>query len=176
MSDLLKPNFPQFHLACGKDPLRPAMNHIFFSNGYAFASDAHILIKAKLEDFTHREDIIDILEGKYIHRDTWKQIYNKSLIVKDEKLYCMELAMFIEFQEVDKFPNVEAVIPKGPLEDVKQIAFHPINLQNLYKSLGIIFQSGASFKFHGASKAIVVKANDNFYESFGIIMPIMIEQ
>ena len=33
----------QMHLACATDDLRVAMEHIYFQDGFAYASDAHVL-------------------------------------------------------------------------------------------------------------------------------------
>lgn len=171
----LKLNLPQLHHACAKDPMRPALEHIMIKDGYAYATNAHILVKAKLSEFTEREEILELIEGKYIHRDTWKQIYNKACLVKDEKLFCIDHGMFVEFKDVEKFPNVDAVIPKGELEDVKRICFRHEFFNLLSKALKRTLSEGATLKFHGASRAIVVGSNDGFSESFGIIMPIMLE-
>lgn len=49
----------KLNLCCGVDDFyRPAMQHIHFYNGYAYATDAHILVKAKIadvSDFTDEE-------------------------------------------------------------------------------------------------------------------------
>lgn len=41
------------YLACGlKDTFREVMHYIMFSNGYAYATDSHILVKARLTDIS----------------------------------------------------------------------------------------------------------------------------
>lgn len=72
------------HLACSKDDLRPVLQCIYFDDdGYAWSTDAHILIKHKVLD----TDIIDKenLIGKMIHKDIFAKIikYNRIQATND---------------------------------------------------------------------------------------------
>ena len=70
MAKILKgfrPNF-KIHKVCANDDLRPAMWYVFFKDGNAYATDAHIAIVAPLStisNFTDEEK--KLLEGKLIH-------------------------------------------------------------------------------------------------------------
>ena len=57
------------------------MEHIQFKNGYAYASDAHIAIKAALKSICalSQEDI-DKLNGYYIHSSQWPLLLKYSNI------------------------------------------------------------------------------------------------
>ena len=44
--------------ACGlKDNIRTGMHYISFANGYAYATDSHILVKARLTDISDFDEM-----------------------------------------------------------------------------------------------------------------------
>ena len=58
---------PQFklHLCCGNDDIRPVFQYIHFIGGYAYATDAHVLIRAKIADISNfTEEEIAMLNNK----------------------------------------------------------------------------------------------------------------
>ena len=68
-------SFPLW-LACGlKDTIRTGMHYIMFANGYAYATDSHILVKARLTDISDfDEQDLALLDGKFIHGNNFKKI------------------------------------------------------------------------------------------------------
>lgn len=51
----------------GQDGLRPVMKCVQFKDGFAYATDGHMLIKAMLQDITNFDpEELAILEGKCI--------------------------------------------------------------------------------------------------------------
>ena len=78
------------HLACSKDDLRPVMQCIYFdADGYAWSTDAYILIKHKVLD----SDIIDKenLIGKMIHKDVFAKIIKYNTIqATNEGILCID--------------------------------------------------------------------------------------
>ena len=79
------------YLACGKGEYResPKLHYIYFIDGYAHATNAHVLIKQSL-DYC---GVIDKkkLNGKCIHRDDYKSIlkYNR-VVATDNNIVCYE--------------------------------------------------------------------------------------
>lgn len=61
------------HKACANDDLRPAFSHVYFIDGYAYASDAHILVEHSIDDYCF---VIgkEFLNGHSLHRDSFQNI------------------------------------------------------------------------------------------------------
>lgn len=70
-------------LACGfKDTMRTGTHYIMFSNGYAYATDSYILVKAKLTDISNfDEQDLALLDGKFIHANNFKRIVKSKGVV-----------------------------------------------------------------------------------------------
>ena len=64
--------------ACGfHDDFRTGMHYISFANGYAYATDSHILVRARLTDISNfDEQDLSLLDGKFIHGKLFKEILN----------------------------------------------------------------------------------------------------
>jgi hypothetical protein len=111
-------NFPSaLHHAAGTDDLRPALQHIVFTNGNAYVSDAHILVRQSLK-FINIEGY-ENLEGKKIHRQIFRRIYNEKQVYVVAHPDCIEVQYLLFNTSVkysystddNKPPNYEAVIP-----------------------------------------------------------------
>lgn len=113
-------NFPSaLHLATDSDDFRPVFQYINFSGGFAYATDAHILVRQSF-NFINIEGI-EKLEGKSIHQNIFRRIYadrNTSIIrVTDAGI---EVENFVIGQkitysvknstEIGKVPNYEGII------------------------------------------------------------------
>lgn len=86
MEQKLKP----LHLACGTDELRPNMSLIEIKNNHATATDGHIIVRVDLtQNSLLTPDQISILNGKFIHREVWKEIHKcDSVEFDDNGIYC----------------------------------------------------------------------------------------
>lgn len=64
--------------ACGfHDDFRTGMHYISFANGYAYATDSYILVRARLTDISNfDEQDLSLLDGKFIHGKLFKEILN----------------------------------------------------------------------------------------------------
>lgn len=69
--------------ACGlKDKIRTGMHYISFENGYAYATNSYILVKAKLTDISDFDEMdLAPLDGKFIHGNNFKKILQSKGIV-----------------------------------------------------------------------------------------------
>lgn len=96
------------HMACGRcDNIRTSMQYISFQYGYAYATDSHILVRARLTDIsTFDEQDLALLEGKFIHWSNYRKIIKSkgevtitedSIIVKEEQ-YSVSYPL-LEFEE-----------------------------------------------------------------------------
>ena len=64
--------------ACGfHDNFRTGTHYISFANGYAYATDSRILVRARLTDISNfEEQELSLLDGKFIHGNFFKEIIN----------------------------------------------------------------------------------------------------
>lgn len=83
----------KLHQATTKDNFRPVFDLISFRNGYAYATDAHIIVKAKVKDISNfTEEELEILHGKSISSSSFRklldfdevEVTNTGFIAKDE--------------------------------------------------------------------------------------------
>lgn len=75
---------PPLHLACSDDKLRPALQHIEIIDGIATATNAHIIARLNLAEYSLLPDeAIKQLNGKLIHRDVWESVQDADLIEID---------------------------------------------------------------------------------------------
>lgn len=162
--------------ACGSDKLRPAMQLIHFENGYAYATNAHIAVKNKLSECSDlRDDQIEKLNGKNLHKDTFREILKYDNIEIDSKgieVYKSGVYMArYEFAEI-KYPDVESVMQStldAPIEAKQKILINLKNLELLQKSL---FNGNDSvLEFRQGNNAVIVRPKTES-ESMGVIMPL----
>lgn len=188
-----RPNFPSaLHKATGNDDLRPVFRHVIFKDGYAYATDANILVRQSLK-YINIEGF-ENLEGKKIHAEIFRRIYNeRNVFVRAYPDYIeMQYLLFgtsVKFSystDDNKTPNFKAVIPdisdkkSLPTPDYSAIGINHriftrlISAMNIEPSLNQI-------------KIILPKTNntaivilDQHYDSakssdqLGLIMPVMI--
>ena len=185
----------QLHKACDKSGMRPALEHIFFKNGYAYASDSHIAVRAKVADITDNldETSIDLLNGYAIHSDDFQKLLKyDSIIIEKEGVIRIEDGSFkisialkrivegedpkdsTEVRSMD-FEKVICNHGKEPAE-VDAIGINTTLLNDLRAAMGI----GACVALHFTGKASVVEvrgidAEDTYFDIKGIIMPRLIE-
>lgn len=177
---VVKKNFKsKLHLIASNDELRPVLQVIYFDNGYAIVTDAHMLVKQslKLHDFDDFE--IEQMNGKYLHAKGFKEVLKYDHVtVEGGKLICVkdELEVQITLKEMEtlgKYPNYGAVIPA--MKDnapVKQIT---LNSKFLAKIANVTVgeYSEVSFAFFDESKAVICKGkNLDWNEETILVMPI----
>tara|TARA_R110002049_G_scaffold224712_4_gene396512 strand:+ start:10640 stop:11179 length:540 start_codon:yes stop_codon:yes gene_type:complete len=173
-----KRNFKsKISLACGSDNFRPAMEHLCFEDGLIVATDAHILIKQsiKLHGFTDEE--IEILNGKFLHRDAFDEIYKyrnvtvtkKGFLCKNKNVTCL-----IEFSKVEfSYPKWRNVIPTGELHDIDEIGINTHFLKIAGK-ISLSENKALRFHFYGKTKAIILSSLKSYItldEEMILIMP-----
>lgn len=120
MSKVEKQTFTvPLHLVCAKsDGIRPVFEYIFFINGNAYASDAHILIEQSIEEYCH---IIDAhkLNGHALHSDTYKMAMKCNMVVaEDEGIRCYtktQQEVFIPYpilvnRGIEKIPDFKGIL------------------------------------------------------------------
>lgn len=159
------------HLACGKDIQRPVMQCIYFdADGYAWSTDAHILIKHKVtdNDIIDKENLID----KMIHKDIFAKIvkYNRIQATK-EGVLCFDKdnnSVLFPYDNRGLKPfRFYTAVPSNELQPITYISFNT----KIIKRLSEILKPFPiwKFEFRGSDKAVVVKIKE--FDTIILVMP-----
>lgn len=163
------------------DVFRPQFSCIYFKDGYAYATDAHILIKAKLTDVsTFQDDQIDLLNGKCIHRSVYSRLleFERVQITSEGfKARILDIDSFITFGftgvQKDVVSDIEKVIlnaQNDKQEEITTFGINPVLLARLDKIFNDNY--GVQLIVKAANKPILVKWDGK--DAIGLIMPVMI--
>lgn len=164
---------------CAKDDLRPALQCAYFSKGYVYVTDAHILLKQSLSD-VHGLDAEQIatLEGKLLHRDDLKALKgHESYKVTEEGIIAYKgnrSTTYHYYGGEEKYPDCDAVIPN--LAETKMetdiYGINPDLLQRLtkamYSDVGI---NHVKMHFSGQNRACLIENDVALEHQKGLIMP-----
>ena len=167
-------SLPQMHVACGKDPLRPAFTYVQikkFDEGkqgpagwYAAATDAHILVWIRLSDYMNTE-FFDQLNETELHLPAkdWKLLCKAEYIdiasdgltleLFDRKHSNIGYVRFLAQDKMERFPTWDVVIPEIGLIGVEFIAFSPTLLNRLTT---ILDRGTLKFEFRAQKSAATV--------------------
>lgn len=131
-------NFPSaLHLATDSDYLRPVFQYINFTGGFAYAMDAHIIVRQSFR-FINIEGI-EKLEGKSIHQNIFRRIYadRKTSIIRVTDVG-IEVENFVIGQkitysvknstEIGKVPNYEGIINAETLKGEHTVNYNQFGL------------------------------------------------
>jgi hypothetical protein len=170
----------KLHLLCDKaDWIRPFKKHIYFKDGYAYASEGHIIIKAYLPEISSfNEDEIKIMDGKFLHADNYKLLIGYDTVrVTDagfevEKNDCHILIRFED--NIVPMPYKEDW-EKLPSESKCNIPIDSSLLDRLSKAMNapriiIYFRSS----YLGPCKVKFMKGACEYEKTIGLIMPLYI--
>lgn len=167
----------QMHLACsGYSPIRPEMCCIYFRNGFAYASDGHILAKNRISEISGLEDHeITALDGKFLHADFYKDMLKyDNIMIAEDGIECSKDndKVFFYFSTFDKYPDAEKVMQEAlntQTTPLPQVRFDMKIIQRLNKSLFESDKCVATFK--GTNKVIVFDSMMEGVSSVGLLMP-----
>lgn len=172
----------KMNLACAKDELRPALTYVCFNNGYMVATDAHIVIKAKITSFSHfTDEEVEILNGKYLSSDTFKKVLAcKHVVVTDEGIIDLNTKVcYVYASEEDldgKYPNYESVLLKSELLEIDKISINPVIAKKLFTIISTSDFYNCILNFRGKKKAITISHPSLLESDFtAVIMPVMID-
>ena len=165
------------HKCCSKDDARPALQNVYFLGGYAYASDAHCLVKQGL----NMSSVIDAekLDGKAIHADNFAMIRKFDFaIANDEGVECKSAdgqEAFFPYANLTRVnvPDFDAVLSKLQAAPVAHIGVTPSVVTTLLGAM--YFNAHAVLNFNGAGAAILVSTPE-YDEQVGLIMPVMLQE
>lgn len=173
---MAKKIIPPIHLACTDDVNRIAQQYIKIEKGIAYATDGCIAVLVNLKHHSDlADDVVDALDGKYVHMDTWKKIADAELIMVENNeivyTYGLTKAKFETSEDIN-FPDIKKVLK--PILKSDKISTTNIAVRARYiEILNKIFGSGEVhllFKQH--SNAVLVYPCIGSYQ-YGLIMPIV---
>lgn len=89
---------------CGDGGLRPALEYMYFQNGYVYATNSTILVRANLHAISNLpQTTIDALNGHYFHKDLYYDLINRDTfeVTKDNEIqsYVYELVRVLDSEE-----------------------------------------------------------------------------
>lgn len=191
------------HKACDTDSLWKMFNYVHFYKGYAYATDAHIAIKVKVEtmcDSTHKEQI-KLLDGYSIHIQTYSFLMScQEITIKKRGIVeflkggvkgTVKLPLYNEVGKTGKIfmhTKLDTLINDAVNEwennkDNNKLSFG-LNAMLLNNISDTLFRdncfSGVRIRVYNPRKAILIDNPDYFksdkknQERIGIIMPFLI--
>lgn len=172
----------KMHLACGNDEFHTVLNYVYFSEGYAYASDSHVLVKNKISEISNfDEKEIKLLDGMIIHNKSFKELLKYDTVkVTEDGFDCVKgnMRSLIRFDKGDvrtekhlkSMINVLQSAMGGSNDPIKIIR---INIENI-KTLNEAMFGGdmCKFFFHGEFNGVVLKPMDDAISSVGLVMPL----
>lgn len=175
----------KMHEACANDELRPVMACIYFKDGYAYASNGHILVKNKVSEISSiPEDQIEQLNDVYLHKDIYKKILEFDEIdISADGIECRKESKkaFFYFQtfEDSKYPNADKVLEdmlNQPTATIPKCGFNVKYLSRLHNA--IPDSDNFYFRFKGSYPAVsaVLESTNTDISSVGIIMGLDISE
>lgn len=194
--DALKGNkiTAKIHLACRSNDDVSHLQHIIIKECFAYASNGIIAVKVDLRPFFQVEpSLLDMLDGKIIHRDQFALMYNNDIVdvtdtsftILTKKDVRIEM-LFPDQSELDsKLPEIDKVIENAlnseKTYEGEDIGINPEALQKISESM---IPKGCyknlRLKFRAADKAIIVTSSDSGMDdlignSMAIIMPSILD-
>ena len=177
----------KLHQACANDGFRPAMEHIQFKNGYAYASDGHIAVKANLTAISalSPEDI-EKLNGHYIHSSQWPLLLKYSNIEIGEGVINLigengvktVITLRDEVNGITKFPDIEKLFAPEKID--KEASLHAVGfsfklLNKLRAAMGLSDKTVLRFTGYAADPIYVKGELSKFTDVQGLIMPMLLD-
>lgn len=163
--------------ACGlKDNIRTGMHYISFANGYAYATDAHILVKARLTDISDFDEMdLAPLDGKFIHGSNFKKILQSKGIVNitEEAIEVIENDYSVRYPLLKgiRFPDCEkAMVGSEEITLKKRFALKAHLLNTLSEIMDCGFGIQMTWKSNQMFEVCPVDGNKDIK---GVIMTIM---
>ena len=135
----------KLHKATAKEELRPSLDLIKFADGYAYASDGMLAVKAKLKTISNFTDAeLAKLEGKAIDSDSFKKILTfEHATIEDHCITATnnngdKTSFYFNAQEElkIKIENVFTNLLPHYREDIKVFSFTVSEMKKLPEILG----------------------------------------
>lgn len=126
---VIRKNFvSRLHLIAGGDNFRPHLDHIWFKNGFVYATNAYCIIRQSLEfnGFTDAE--IELMNGNAIHKKQFQQIIKHDRIAATADGIFADDTLYKWVKTEKDYPDAEAFIKKelaAEIDWVEKIGLKP---------------------------------------------------
>lgn len=175
------------HIVCGKDDLITKFHDVYFENGFMYATDSEIVVKASIKHYSNlSENEMRILEGKRIPAQVFDKIYKSK--TSDLLVYITEEGveekgiLYRYSRNADKSPRFDKLFEAfndKPITDnsIKRIGINPAHLDRLSKSLKQKGDPSNHFHlyFNGETKSVkVLNSYHDEKQLVGLIAPVAI--
>lgn len=167
----------KLHLACSDDEIRPILNCVHFSGGWAFALNGNIAIRQSLEYHSVLQS--EMLENKSIHRDNYKNIMQFEVATaNDDGIQCSNAdgreAFFSYFDRKNEpLPDLDKIFKGFKAKGVDFIGFNPEQMKILMDAM---YSPGGYVRcnFAGIDGGIYIDV-PGVDRQEAILMPVLIE-
>lgn len=179
----------KIHNATGNDDLRPVFFYVLFSNGYAYATDGHIIVKQKFSLIFNDVLVegVENLNGKAMHAKLFEKLLTADFLKFDEtgvlasysnyacKYDYSKLPEGRTFESWDKVINEALANAKVDGAAINAIGINPKIANRLYNCLVLGPGMTILHKYQNPNRAIVVTAMGvPETEQVALLMPVMI--
>lgn len=168
-----KSNFLETALesVCSNDDLRPAMQCVYFKDGFVYATNAYIAIKQHLSLHNFGEEESRLLDGKLLHKDHLKLMKKcdhfeiTSDGIKSTKGMLQMVHQFFDGQ----FPDLEKVIPEITDFALTKFSINSENLNILQKIMLHESEPFVRIHFSSQNKPFLVSSDIDVNKQVGLI-------
>lgn len=172
-----------------KEAYSEAFRYVWFSRGYAYASNRHIVVRANIKNISSfTEEEIALLDGKKIERDLFKQLLKHEYVdIREDGFYAQEenkeVLYRFDSKEDIKMPKFENII-QDAIQATKHgtpltaIGISAVEFQYLAKAIGAegSLSNKLALRFSNPNSAIIVEhCNELIDFTIGLIMPILLD-
>lgn len=170
---------PPLHLAASEDELRPAMCHVQIKGGIATATNGHVLAQLNLAAFSSLdENIIQRLNGFYIHADTWKLIHDAEEIEFEDGVLTYHkggIMAEIKLSDSIEFPDYSDIVNKVANSKFDTRSFLALNPKHFELCKKLFNAETVVVRFYQGHEMMVFFPGQDAKGYIGI-MPVAIDQ
>lgn len=122
--------FKPLHLACGNNEEDPSTMLIGIKSNNATASNGKLMVKLDLTKTSSlTQEDIELLNGKYIHKETWKSIHKcDDLEITDKAIHChangVKKTFYYEKPNAELWENDTVITVKEEGDANKRVICH----------------------------------------------------
>lgn len=171
----------KIYLACAKkDELRPNTEFVFFQDGYAYATNAHILVRSKISEISDFDsDEIELLNGKQIHNKLFAQLIQNNWVEIDDRGFVSSddgNVVIYQLRDDIKPYNWLAVLDGDvKKEAISRVGLSAKLLETLARAMGV--SEGIELNFSTQNGRIIVHQKGcGTPDVTGLIMPIITDE
>jgi hypothetical protein len=155
----------KFWKAAAKDELRPAMECVYFKNGYLYCTDGYLVVRQNLDihnAFDNKEQR-KFYDGKMLHSSVFPIITKAETIEWDEDKLIAEFGnktIEISYKSEPQYPDAEKLIQEVLLFEKNPVNNIGVSHECISRIGDIMTIHTLCFTFTSKSTGIIVTSND----------------